>query len=393
MTAIPDARARSAADTGFPEVVAEIFTDHLVHNVRALRACCKPDVRLCAPLKADAYGHGLSIVAPVLDRVGVDCAAVATLDEAVALRRTGWRRPILVLGAVLTVGAAGERTARLEAALRHELTLTLADAELLADIDAAVRSAGRTLGVHIKIDSGMGRMGAPIQHAADLIDAVRRCDGLRIDGIYSHFGSAELEDTSLVDGQLAAFHQLLERVGGLLPRDAVRHFANTSATILRADAHFDMVRPGLGLYGYLPAPRLAERVDLRPCLRLKSRVTLVKTLPADHCVGYGCTFRTRRPTRLGIVPIGYHDGYVRALSNRAVIGTPFGDAPVVGRISMDQTAIDVTDLPQAVCGTEVTILDPQRSRPNSVEAIATLLGTIPYEVTCLLGPRIRRIAT
>lgn len=388
-----DADTQSPAEQGFAEVIAEILTDHLVHNVRALRACCKPGVRLCAPLKADAYGHGLNIVAPILEREGADYAAVATLDEAIALRTTGWHRPILVLGAVLTIDAAAHRVARLHAALRHDLTLTLADDTHLADIDAAVRSADRTLPVHVKIDSGMGRMGAPLDQAAELIGAVQRCAGLRIDGIYSHFGSAELSDPSLVDGQLAAFHGLLERVGGWLPRSAVRHIANTTATILRPDAHFDMVRPGLGLYGYLPAPNLADRIDLRPCLRLKSRVTLVKTLPADHCVGYGCTFRTRRPTRLGIVPIGYHDGYVRGLSNRAVIGTPFGDAPVVGRISMDQTAIDVTDLPQVVGGTEITILDPRRERSNSVESIATLLGTIPYEVTCLLGPRIRRIAT
>jgi len=151
-----------------------------------------------------------------------------------------------------------------------------------------------------------------------------------------------------------------------------------------------MVRPGLGLYGYAPSAAMRRRHDLRPILRLTSRITLIKSLPVGHCVGYGQTFTTRRPTRLGLVPAGYVDGFIRGLSNNAVVGTAAGDAPVIGRISMDQLTIDLTDRPSVGVGDEVVLIDPDPARPNSVESLAGRLGTIPYEVTCLLGIRLNR---
>jgi len=372
------------------DLIARINTDHLVHNCRVIRGLCRPGTRICAVLKADAYGHGLSLVAPVLQEAGVEFAAVATLLEAVELRTVGWRRPILVLGNVLAVTDPRERRERLRAIIRHQLTLSITDYEAIKTLSRMdVRSP---VEVHIKVDTGMGRMGVLPDQALFLVQAVLASPKLRLSGIYSHFATADFELRDLVDHQLATFNATLSRLAPLLPPNLARHLANTAATLTLPAAHFDMVRPGLAMYGLVPAEHLGANLTLKPVLRLVSHLTAVKDLPAGHCVGYGQAFTTRRPTRLGIVPIGYYDGYVRSLSNRAVVGTPDGDAPVIGRVSMDQMAVDLTDLPPQRLGTEIVIIDDRVDRPNSVPALARLMNTIPYEVLCLLGQRIQRIA-
>lgn len=371
------------------DLLALINTDDLLHNYQALRSRCGPGVKLCAPLKADAYGHGVRAVAPVLHRAGVDSAAVATLSEAVELREIGWERPILVLGNVLGISDKAERRHRLAIAAKHSLTLTVADhaaIESLSRFDAAA-----PICTHLKVDTGMGRMGATPDEAIRLIDQLRSIPQARLAGIYSHFATADFENLEIARRQHAVFQDLLRAVRTHLPDDIITHLANSAATITMPEAHFDMVRPGLALYGYAPSAHMLDQIDLRPILRLVSHFTLVKTLPPGHCVGYGMTFVTRRPTRLGIIPIGYSDGYLRDLSNVAVVGTARGDAPVIGRVSMDQLAVDLTDLPAVATGDEVTLIDPGVDRPNSVRAIAERLGTIPYEVTCLLGRRIDRV--
>lgn len=372
------------------DVYAQILTDALVHNFRALRARLASGVRLCAPLKADAYGHGVSIVAPILYREGADYAAVATVPEALELRGTGWDRPILLLGNVLAVADERERTERLEAMVRHRLTVTVVDHSTI-DLLAAVRTP-EPLNIHLKVDTGMGRMGVMPEDAIALVKRIRACPLLRITGIYSHFATADFENLSMVHHQCAVFREVLTALGDYLPRGIIRHLANSAGTIALSDVQFDMVRPGLALYGYAPSDHLARQIDLRPSLRLMSHLSAVKQLPAGHCVGYGQTFTTARPTRLGIVPIGYFDGFIRALSNNAWVSIGGVEAPVIGRISMDQMAVDLTDLPPQPVGAPVTLIHPDPAKPNSVAAIARRLGTIPYEVTCLLGKRIDRVA-
>lgn len=374
------------------DLIATIDTDRLAHNVRVLRSACRPDTRICAALKADAYGHGLAIVAPVLHDLGIEMAAVATLVEAIELRRLGWQRPILVLGNVLAVRDDAERRDRIAALVDHDLTFTAATLEPLADLGRAAAAKGTVLSVHVKFDTGMGRQGVRPEELPDLLATVRRLPGLRLAGLYSHFATADLEQRELAHRQLATFRCLLDQLADQLPANVVRHLANTAATLTWPEAHFDMVRPGLGVYGYAPGEHMLARFDLRPILRLTSHVTLAKVLPAGHCVGYGNTFTTKRQTRLGIVPVGYDDGLLRGLSNRAMIGTEAGDAPVIGRISMDQLAIDLTDIPSVGVGSPVVLIDEDPQRPNSVAALARLLGTIPYEITCLLGRRIDRVA-
>lgn len=372
------------------DVVAIIDTDRLIHNVTALRACCADGVKLCAPLKADAYGHGVGIVAPALQEVGAEFTAVANLQEAVELRRVGWERPILVLGNVLAIGNRGERRDRIAVIIEHGLTVTVADESTVAWLSTvAPRSP---IDAHLKVDSGMGRMGVMPNEAVDLVKSIRAVPHLRLTGVYSHFATADFEQMDLATEQLAVFKETLSRIGDYLPAGVIRHMANSAATITMPEAHFEMVRPGLALFGYLPSDRMARDINLRPVLRVVSHLSAVKNLPPGHCVGYGRKFITSRETRLGIVPIGYCDGYLRALSNNGVVSTPVGQASVIGRISMDQLAIDLTDLAPLSLGAEIGLIDDRPDRSNSVAAVARRLNTIPYEVTCLLGPRVERMS-
>jgi alanine racemase len=372
------------------DLLAQIHLPRLLHNYRALRAKLKPGVAFCAPLKADAYGHGVRIVAPALHEAGADMAAVATIPEAVELRQIGWKKPILVLGNVLAVADDAERSERMDAIARHRLTVTIADEAGVRQL-STIRAAD-PIDVHLKLDTGMGRMGVVPDEAAALVKQIKSATTLRLTGIYSHFATADFELPDLAHAQLATFKDTLSRLSDLLPPGVVRHLANSAATITLPDAHFDMVRPGLALYGYWPARHMSAQIDLQPILRLVSHVTLIKNLPAGHCVGYGQSFTTTRPTRLGIVPIGYFDGYIRSLSNAAQVRVLGGLVPVIGRVSMDQMAIDLTDIPRAAVGAEVVLIDEDPRKPNSVMALAEQMGTIPYEVTCLLGQRIHRIS-
>lgn len=373
------------------DVVAIIDTDRLIHNFKALRACCAEGVKICAPLKADAYGHGVEIVAPALQEAGADYAAVANLREAVELRAVGWKRPILVLGSVLAIDDKTERRHRIGVIMDHELVVTVADVATVAWLSTvAPRSP---INVHLKVDSGMGRMGVMPDEAVELVQSIRAVPHLRLTGVFSHFATADFEQLDLATDQLRVFREVLGHIGDYIPSGVTRHMANSAATITMPEAHFEMVRPGLALFGYLPSPVMARDIDLRPVLRVVSHLSAVKNLPPGHCVGYGRTFITTRSTRLGIVPIGYCDGYLRTLSSNGAVSTRAGDAPVIGRISMDQLAIDLTDLPPLSLGAEIGLIDCEPDRSNSVAAMARRLGTIPYEVTCLLGPRIERIAT
>lgn len=371
------------------DLIAEINTDALQHNLNALRAKCAPGVRLCAPLKADAYGHGMSVVAPALQAAGVKFAAVATCREAVELRRLGWTGDILVLGNLLAVADAEVRDERIQAMLDYGLTATIVDEVSVRHIERF--GASRPIDVHLKVDTGMGRMGVLASDCHNIGAAIGASRFVSLKGVYSHFATADFELRDLASRQLEKFHVVIEKARRFADGDFLVHLANSAATITMPEAHFDMVRPGLALYGYPPAAFMRSHIELRPIMRLVSHVAMTKKLPAGHCVGYSQTFTTTRETRIGIVPVGYFDGFLRKLSNNATVGTEAGPAPVIGRISMDQMAVDLTGLPQINTGAQIVLIDPSPTAENSVESLATRLETIPYEVTCMLGPRIDRV--
>ncbi len=379
------------------DVVAEINVNAIHHNLGLIRQVCKPGVRLCVALKANAYGHGVGVVAPALLEAGVEMGAVATIGEAIELRQVGWARPILCFGPTFAADSLAERAERIAAAVEYDLTPTVVDGYGLRDLEAEGIRQRRTIDYHVKVDTGMGRMGIAPDTALDLIERARELRHARLGGVYTHLATADEADLEFARHQLTWLGNLIERLAAIGIRAPLVHAANSSAVFMLPESHFDMVRPGLAVYGCRPSKHWPGNGELQPVLRVRSHLVLTKCVPTGHSVGYGRTFIARRPSVLGIVPIGYNDGYARSLSNRGIMGVaagggPLVDAPVIGRVSMDQTVVDLTDLPSARVGDEVVAIDDRADRPNSVEAIAELLGTVPYEVTCLLGNRVRREA-
>ena len=373
--------------------VATVSKSAIRDNFLVFRKRCKPAVRICPAVKANAYGHGVSIVAPVLAEAGADMFAVANLAEADELALIVPRRPILVFA---PLHVQGPDKASLVNAVQAGYHLTIADmaaAEALAS--TAAQQPAKAL-VHIKIDTGMGRMGALPGPGLELARFVGSQQSLSLEGLYTHFATADETDLSFTHKQLGCFNKFLRDVQTAGLDVPLIHAANSAAALRLEESHFTMVRPGICIYGYHPSKSFAELKDsqwaLTPALRLESRIVLTKDLPIGHTCGYGRTFRTDRPTRVGIVPIGYADGYRRTFSNRAVMLVRGEPVPVIGRVSMDQTILDLTDQPQADSGDLVTVVCEKPDQPNSVESLAELADTIPYELTCLLGRRILRRA-
>jgi len=331
-----------------------------------------------------------------MGRAAVPSGASTGSREAIELRGLGWQRPILCMGPVFAAPSAAERAERIEAAVRYDLTVTIVDGYGARDLNEAAGRQKKHARIHVKVDTGMSRMGIAPATALDLIPKVACLPNIELEGVYTHLATADQDDHSFAREQLTQFRQLVDALRGSGVSVPLCHAANSSAALLMPESRFDMIRPGLSLYGHLASQQGPAPLPLRPALRLVSHLVLTKQVPAGHSVGYGCTFRTQRDSLLGVVPIGYNDGYLRVLSNCACMGVAGGYAPVVGLISMDQTVLDLTDLAAAGSaphvGDEVIIIDEKADEPNSVEALARMMDTVPYEVTCLLGNRVARIA-
>ena len=369
-------------------LTAEISASAVRWNLGVLRRLLGRATKLCAVVKADCYGHGL---APLLEVIApaADCLAVTTPEEAIGLRQLGYDGPMLMFFPACAYADGQELRDALRELLVRQVTLTVvAPAEVDAVAEAA-RQVGAAAHVHVKIDTGMGRSGIPAAEADGLIAKVRACREVKLAGAYTHFATADEADKTFAAEQLRLFTDVLGRSGcggGL-----VRHAANSAATIDLPESHLDMVRPGIALYGYQPSGEMHNRLPLRPALRLTGRLMQVKAVAAGSRCGYGLTYTFDRPSTAGLVPVGYADGYLRALSNRAVMRVRGRDAPVRGRVSMDQVILDLTDVPGVAVGDEVEIISPDPCAPHSVEGLADLACTIPYELTCRLGRRVRRV--
>jgi len=387
------AAAKSAAAGGRAlndYLVAEISASALKANLSVIRRELKSTTKLCFVAKANCYGHGWlqckDAIAPMADWV-----AVATPQEALAVRQSGWSKPLLLLMASGFPGeTAGERLRQL---ISQDVTLTLAAPADLAAISAAAAQAGRPAQLHVKIDSGMTRSGALPDEAPALVRQARRQAGVALTGVYTHFAAADEKDKTPAREQLARFLGAIQACGsdaeGLL-----RHAAASAATIDLPESHLDMVRVGTASYGHQPSDEMLRQLPLRGVLRLVGRLTQVKDVPAGSYVGYGRTYRLERPARIGLVPIGYADGYFRSLSNRAVMRIGERAVPVRGRVCMDQTIIELTGVPDVKVGAEVEIVGRDAAAPNSVENLARLANTnTPDIMSRLGGPRIRRVAT
>ncbi len=362
---------------------AEISLDALAANLAAVRAHVGA-AKVMAVVKANAYGHGLVPVARHLAAQGADGFGVAFLEEGIALRQAGITAPILVFGGI------GEKQAPLF--IRHDLSLTAPSVEKLRLIDEAAAALGAPARVHLKVDTGMERIGMHWYSAEKLLEASLACRHIVVEGVYSHFANADAAPSGLGHArlQLERFHEVLSFYDKRsLPMPA-RHIANSGGILQLPEAHLDLVRPGILLYGVYPSAACARSVVVAPALALKSRVVFFKVVKAGNPVGYGSTWTPRVDTRVATVPIGYGDGYFRALSNRASVLIRGRRCAIVGRVCMDQLMADLGPDGAAYNGDEVVLIGSQGDETISVDELAELAGTIPYEILTHLNSRVPR---
>jgi alanine racemase len=359
----------------FRPTVAEVDLGAIRHNVRALKP---PNAELMAVVKADGYGHGDVPVARAALDAGATWLGVALVEEGLRLREAGIDAPTLVLSE-LPHGSERE-------ALASGLTPTCYTED---GLEALAAGAGRGVGIHVKVDTGMHRVGLPPERASDFCSAVRRA-GLRVEGIWTHFArSEELHDPATGE-QLKRFEEVLDVLDAAGHRPHYRHAANSGAAIVRPDAHLDLVRVGIAMYGILPGPLLDGMVDLRPALALRSRVSLVKRLPAGEGISYGYRHRLERESTIVTVPIGYADGYMRALSTVGRVLIRGRRYSVAGTVTMDQLMVDCGDDPVEP-GDEVVLFGRQGDQEIRAEEVAGWAGTIGYEVVTSVSARVPRV--
>lgn len=364
----------------------------LLHNVGVFRRALPAGTKVCAMIKADAYGHGAHLVADALcnfanDGTGtpaVDALAVATIDEAAVLPVADI--PTLIFQPVEN-GFLGGQRAKLELAIRSGWVLTLCGKSAADDVARIASSIGKRAMVQVMIDTGLARSGVGVSRAAELLEKVGAWPSLRLAGVCTHFATAEEPGTAFAAEQLRRFEELTASLQGKV----WRHASNSAGAFLVPGGALDMVRPGIGLYGIDPTAKPSLDRPLKPVMKWTAPLVGVREIPAGTGVGYGHTWRADRTTRIGLVPVGYADGYCRAFSNRGVMMVQGQPCPVVGRVSMDQTTIDLRNVPAATIGDEVTILDNDALSPASAYHLARWADTIPYEIFCRIGPRVKRV--
>ncbi|HHV96983.1 MAG TPA: alanine racemase [Clostridiaceae bacterium] len=365
---------------------AEINLDNIAHNVREVKRIVNNRTAILGVVKADAYGHGAIEIAKTLVENGVTHLAVSMLDEAIQLRLHGVKVPILILSYTDPV--------RAEEIIKYNVTQTVFSHDLAKALsDVAVRM-GRKVKIHIKIDTGMTRVGfMPGFNAVKDVVKISELPGIIIEGLFTHFASADEDDKTYTYIQFERFMSIvseLQRIGIHIP---IKHVANSAAIINFPEMHMNMVRPGIILYGLYPSNNMDKsKISLKPAMSLKANVILVKDVEPDTPISYGRLFTTRRYSKIATLPIGYADGYSRLLTGKARVLINGEYAPVVGAICMDQCMVDVTDLKSEVkVGDEVVLFGKQGDKEIKVEEIASLMGTINYEIVALVGKRIPRV--
>jgi alanine racemase len=366
-------------DTQGRPTVAEVSLSALRHNCRRVRELVGPGVSVLAVVKADAYGHGAVPAARAFLEAGAWGLGVSSVAEGVELRRAALGAPIVVLGGAFP-GDEPDVVA-------NQLAVALWDAERARSLAAAARAASRTVSVHLKLDTGMTRLGLDLPAVREFGELVQGLPGLEIAGVFSHFASADAVDTAAARAQTARFE---EGVGALAAggiRPALVHLANSAGVVSAPPAHFTMVRPGIMLYGYAPAPHLAARAGVVPAMRLQTAVTQTRRVAPGTPVSYAGTFVTTRPSTIAALPVGYADGYHRLASNRAQVLVRGRRAPVAGRVCMDHTMIDVTDVAGTQAGDRVILFGDG----IGADELADWCETISYEVLTSVGRRVPRV--
>jgi alanine racemase len=364
----------------------EIDLAALAYNVRQIKSLLSPATALMAVVKADAYGHGAVTVAQTVLQAGASWLGVATVPEGIELRKAGIQDPILILGATNT-------PEQLQAIAHWKLQPTLCDAkQALIFSETLAQTSGGSICVHIKLDTGMSRLGPHWQQALEFVQLVHSLPHLCIASIYSHLATAESLDRTVMELQQARFESAIAQIEAAGIAIPPLHLANSAATLTDSGLHYDLVRVGLAIYGLYPANHLNHVVNLKPALQLKARVTQVKTIPPQTGVSYGHHFVSDRELRLAVVGIGYADGVPRSLSNRMQVIVRGQRVAQIGAITMDQLMLDVTTIPDLTVGEVVTLLGQEGKEQISADDWAAALNTISWEILCSFKHRLPRVS-
>ncbi|MEO5618008.1 MAG: alanine racemase [Candidatus Eisenbacteria bacterium] len=363
----------------------EVDLDRFAANLRAVRAVAStggraPEILLV--VKADAYGHGAVEISEAGEREGVACLGVATLHEGIQVREQVSGLPIIVLSPLLP--------SEIDEALSHHLDTTVCDLGFARGLSDAAQRTGRPARCHVEIDTGMGRIGIRAEAAESFLRELVRLPGLRLASLYTHFPDADSAELEFSQQQVQAFRALIDRLAAAGIRVPRLHASNSAGILNVAEGHFDWLRVGLLAYGHLPA-NARIRIAVEPVMSFKSRLVQIRDLPAGVPVSYGRTFVTVRPTRMGVVPVGYGHGYSWLMSNRGEMLVGGKRVPILGRVTMDLTMVDLTEVPDVALGDEVVLFGAQGEAALSIEEVALRSETLTYEIMCTIGKRVTRI--
>lgn len=363
--------------------VATVDLGALVHNLDQVRRRLESSCQIIAVVKADAYGHGATTIAKTLEAHAVSRFGVATLDEGIALREAGIRSSILLLGALFPE--------QFSDVVAHDLTPVLYEQALAEEFVKHVEGRSTPYPVHLKIETGMGRLGLDPEDVAALLQSPAFRGPLQAEGLMTHLADSDNADPAYTTAQLERFRAVIRYVQAEKLALPLIHAANSGAILGHPEARFTAVRPGIMLYGYHTAAHLKPAPDLRPVLSLTTKVVQVRKLKPGESTSYSRTYVVRRPSRIAVLPLGYADGYSRAFSNKGTVLINGKRAPVVGRVCMDMTMADVTDVPGVSAGTDVTVIGKQEDQQITAADLAAWEGTISYEVLCGIGKRVTRV--
>jgi len=366
----------------FRPTFAEIDLSAIEHNVRAIRARVGPHVRIMPAVKADGYGHGAIEVGKTCLSAGADVLCVASIEEAADLRESGIEAPILILGCLLPDAV--------EAVLDYELATTVCDLAYAEALSKAALARGTRPEVHLKVDTGMGRLGVDADRAVEFGCAISELGGLKMAGLFTHFPSADEADKSFTLEQISLFRRVVESVKKRGISVGLVHASNSGGILAYPEADFDAVRPGVIVYGVYPSSEVEKSIELKPAMSLKTRIVYLKNVAPGSSVSYGRTYVVNRRSVIATVPVGYADGYPRSLSNKGSALVRGCRVPVVGRVCMDQSLVDVTDVPDVQVGDEVVLYGGGWEFLD-LTTTAESIGTIPYELMCAVSARVPRV--
>jgi alanine racemase len=361
----------------------EIDLSALENNYNFIRRRINKETKIAAVVKANAYGHGALRVAQKLSQLGVEYFCVGSPDEGSELRRAGITEPILVLAEVLE--------SQYEDIIKADLIQTAASRETLKALNKAGARADRKIKVHLKVETGMGRIGFFSEELVEVFKLALELKNIKIEGLFSHLARADEEDKEFSNKQLQRFKSALNELKAAGFKLPLLHIANSAAVIDLNNTSLDLVRPGIILYGLLPSAELNEKSDLKPSLSFKTKIVQLRELPAGSAVSYGSTYKTESSEKLAVLPVGYKDGYPRLLSNQGEVLIRGKRAPIRGRVCMGQTIVSVDQIENAAVGDEVVLIGKQGKEEIKAAEIAEICGTINYEIVCNLSERLQKI--